>query len=331
MNDLDEEFAELLKREEEFPPEFPDMKSLYIDFYNEMTGLTRNLMCASCGCIEHHLRNFDILSVCDASFRHLIMDPSLVPFNFTSGIAELDNLHIMIDPLGVVNSSSQAPSSILICRACQISLQKGIQPSQSLANYRWIGQVPPQLQNLIWIEELLIARAHLTGRIVRLQNRNANSYFSLKGHVILLPQDIMELLNILSLPSSSLPDIVRVVWVGRPVRNMDILQDHFSMRTRKVYDALVWLIENNEDYKDMAIDHSQFERWPPIWMAQELLDIVGGLEDGSEEDNARMGVAMGDVDNAELEGDLSLTISGIVDIEGISQPTQLTALQHISL
>ena len=308
------------------------MKSLYTNFYNEMTDLTRNLVCASCGCIEHHLRNFEILSVCDASLRHLAVDPSLVPFNFTSGIAELDNLHIMIDPLGVVSSSpSPAPSSVLVCRACQTSLQKGIQPSQSLANYRWVGQVPPQLQNLTWIEELLIARAHLTGRIVRLQNRNASSYFSLKGHVILLPQDTTELLNILPLPSSSLPDLVRVVWVGRPVRNMDVLRDHFSVRTRKVYDALIWLVENNEDYKDVAIDHSQFERWPPIWVAQELLDVVGGLEDGSEEDNARVGVATEDVDNAELEGDLPLTTSGIVDIEGVSQPGQLKALQHISL
>jgi hypothetical protein len=110
---------------------------------------------------------------------------------------------------------------------------------------------------LTWIEELLLARAHLTGRIVRLQNRNATSYFSLKGHVILLPQAPTKLLDILPLPPSSLPDIVRVVWVGRPVRNMDVFRDHFSVRTRKVYDALVWLIQNNEDYKDVAIDHSE--------------------------------------------------------------------------
>ena len=50
-------------------------------------------------------------------------------------------------------------------------------------------------------------------------------------------------------------------------------------------------------------------------MAQELLDVVGGPEDGSEEDNARVGVAKEGVDNPELEGDLPLTTSGIVDIE----------------
>ena len=112
---------------------------------------------------------------------------------------------------------------------------------------------------------------------------------------------------------------------------MDVSRDHFSVRTRKVSGALIWLIENNEDYKDVAIDHSQFERWPPIWVTQELLDVVRGLEDGSEEDNARVGVATEDVDIPELEGDLPLTTSGIVDIEGVSQPAQLKALQHISL
>src|SRR5207249_9529050 len=67
----------------------------------------------------------------------------------------------------------------------------------------------------------------------------------------ILPQAPTKLLDILPLPLSSLPDIVHVVWVGRPVRNVDILRDHFSVRTRKVYDVLVWLIQNNEDYKDV--------------------------------------------------------------------------------
>src|SRR5947207_2277722 len=100
--------------------------------------------------------------------------------------------------------------------------------------------------------------------------------------------------NILPLPPSSLPDIVRVIWVGSLVRNLDVLRDHFSIRTRKVYDALVWLIQNNEDYKDVMIDRSEFEHWPPIWVPDELLNLAGGLEiqDGSHEENARIGVAM---------------------------------------
>jgi len=117
------------------------------------------------------------------------------------------------------------------------------------------------------------------------------------------------------------------------VRNFDILRDHFSVRTRKVYDALVWLIQNNEDYKDVTIDRSLFERWPPVWVADDLLNLAGGLplENGSDEENARMGVATEDVDTPEINGDLPFTASGIVDVNGVSQLSQLNSLQQISL
>src|SRR5579859_4961026 len=171
------------------------------------------------------------------------------------------------------------------------------------------------------MEELLIARAHLTGRIICLQNRNSTSHFSLKGHVILLPQDTTKLLNILPLHPSNLPDIVRVVWVGKPVQDMDGLRDYFSVRTRKVYDALVWLTQNNEDYKEVMIDHAQFERWPPVWVAENLLDLAGAIDDGCKEDNARIGSAMEDSDNAEMApGDVPMTASGIIDTAAVSEP-----------
>ena len=46
IRELDEQFTELLQAEEEFPPQLPDMKDLHADFYNEMTELTRNVVCA---------------------------------------------------------------------------------------------------------------------------------------------------------------------------------------------------------------------------------------------------------------------------------------------
>ncbi len=83
--------------------------------------------------------------------------------------------------------------------------------------------------------------------------------------------------------------------------------------------------------KDVVIDRSQFERWPPVFVVQELLDQIGEVEDGSEEDDARIGVATEDMDAAEVEGDVPMTTSAIVDIDGVSQPSQLKAIQHISL
>src|SRR5579859_7634816 len=327
LRELNERFADLLQAEEEFPPQLPDMKDLYADFYNEMTELTKNVVCASCGCIDHHLGKFTSVSVDDASLHLLQVDPSLVPFDFKSGIATLDESHVMIDPNGIIDEAS-----LYMCRSCQKSLQAEVLPPESLANYRWIGPVPPELQDLTWMEELLIARAHLTGCIVRLQNRNSTSHFSLKGHVILLPQDTTKLLNLLPLAPSNLPDIVRIVWVGKPVRDIDGLHDYFSVRTHKVYDALVWLTQNNKNYKEVTIDHAQFEHWPPVWVAENLLDLAGAMDDGGQEDNARIGIATEDSDNAEMApGDVPMMASGIIDTEVVSQPAQLRALQQISL
>jgi len=209
LRELDEWFAELLQVEEEFPAQLPDMKDLYTDFYNEMTELTKNMVCVSCGCIDHHLGKFTSVSVDDTSLHLLQVDPSIVPFDFKSGITTLDESHIMIDPNGIIDEAS-----LYICRSCQKSLQAEVLPPESLANYRWIGPVPPELQDLTWMEELLIARAHLTGHIVRLQNRNSTSHFSLKGHIILLPQDTTKLLNILPLPHQICPTLCELFGLG---------------------------------------------------------------------------------------------------------------------
>ena len=103
IRELDEQFNELLQAEEEFPPQLPDMKDLYADFYNEMTELTRNVVCTSCGCINHHLGKFTSVSVNDASLHGLQVNPSLVPFNFKSSITTLDECHVMIDPNGIID------------------------------------------------------------------------------------------------------------------------------------------------------------------------------------------------------------------------------------
>jgi hypothetical protein len=217
LKELGDRFAEPLQAEEEFPPPLPDAKDLYTGFYDEMTELTKNITCASCGCFDHHQDKFASVPSNDSSLRHLRVDPSLVPFDFKSGIAALDESHIMIDPNGIVDGPL-----LSICHTWRKSLKINKLPPQSLANRRWIGPVPPQLQDLTWMEGLLIARAHLMGRIVCLQNRNTTTHRStLKGHVILLAQDTTKLLDILPLPPSSLPDIVRFVWVGKPIQNTD--------------------------------------------------------------------------------------------------------------
>ena len=141
---LDDEFTDVLQHEEEFPPELPDMKTLYTGYYNQIMDLTKNLICASCGCIDHDHTHFENVSVSHPSLRKLQVDPSLVPFPFGCGVPQLDNFNIMIDPLRIVKgpSSDENMRSDLICRPCQRTLGNGDRPAESLANYRWIGPVP---------------------------------------------------------------------------------------------------------------------------------------------------------------------------------------------
>jgi hypothetical protein len=98
-----------------------------------------------------------------------------------------------------------------------------------------------------------------------------------------------------------------------------VLRDHFTVRTQKVYDALQWLVRNNEDYKDVTIDNAQFDCClPPVWAPDELLDLRGALPDGSDGDNTRIGVATEDIDVPEVDGNLpGITATGIIDIEGL--------------
>jgi hypothetical protein len=94
-------------------------------------------------------------------------------------------------------------------------------------------------QGLTWIEELLIARVHVCGNIVRLgQRNNPSSFFGIKGHVVFLPQDTTRLIDLLPMSPASLSGIVKVVWTGRSKPNKSNLRSRFTVRKNKVYNAL---------------------------------------------------------------------------------------------
>ena len=203
-----------------------------------------NIICASCGCIGHNRSDYNLVSVLDQRLSCLKVEPrTLVLYDFSC--AALDEQNIMIDPLGI----QQDDSSVWLCSTCHPSIMLGKRPPESLANFRWVGLVPDELKDLTWIEELLIARAHVVGRVVRLQARNQASYFGIKGHMILLPQDTTLLLDVLPMSPISLSDVVRVVWTGKSAPDRDRLRSQFTVRRDVVYNALQWLCRHNEDYR----------------------------------------------------------------------------------
>ena len=196
-----------------------------------------NIVCASCRCIGHNQLDYTLVSVLDQRLSCLKVEPrTLVPYDFSCGVSTLDDQDIMIDRLGIQQQDSD--TNVWICSMCHPSVMLAKRPAESLANFRWVGLVPDELKELTWIEELLIAWAHVVGRVVRLQARNQTSYFGIKGHIILLPQDTTLLLDVLPMTPASLPDVARVVWTGKSAPDRDRIRSEFTVRREIIYNAL---------------------------------------------------------------------------------------------
>jgi hypothetical protein len=234
----------------------------------------------------------------------------------------------MIDPLGIQQQGSDL--NLWLCNTCHSGIMLVKRPPESLANFRWLGPVPDELKDLTWIEELLVARAHVVGRVVRLQARNQASYFGIKGHIILLPQDTTLLLDLLPMSPASLPDVVRVVWTGKSAPDRNRLRSQFTVRREIVYNALQWLCQHNEDYRQVTIDYEEFTRWPSVFVATSLLDSIAQTRDNIVEDISRSGFATEDVDTAEHDGDLPLTTSAILDTSNVSVSPDIATLRRLA-
>jgi hypothetical protein len=227
-----------------------------------------------------------------------------------------------------VNVDIDGNVTMTICNGCKSQLDKGQLPPDASANRLWFGEVPVELQGLNWLEERLIARTHACGGILRLQHGSQDAYMGIKGHMIVSPQDTRELLNILPLPRSRLPDFLRVVWTGTKRPTAAELSSRLSVRTLRVIQALEWLCLHNEDYRDsVTIDRTEFERWPPVFVVTELLETMGHISDNFAEEVARTGAATDEEDEVDAG---ETTTSGILDVNNVTESSNVGTLQQLA-
>jgi Helitron helicase-like domain at N-terminus len=326
---LNDDFLDLCLAEENWPPPLPDMKKLYSDFYSRIHEIANPIVCACCGCIDYDPSHFNIVPSSYTRLSLLRVDPDLVNFEFSCQIPELDEQHIMVDSL-VITRETDSSCNLNICKLlCNTSLEDGEIPLAALANYRWLGPVPPELQDLTFMEERVIAQATSVAVILRLQKRDPSSYEGLKGHTILLPQDTTPLVTMLPASRASLANTVNVVWVGKSVPDRDQLRRYFTIRRQKVEDALKWLIANNKDYKTVSIN-PEFETWPAVSVADDILECMGHVLDPTVEDAGKSGVASEDIDIPEVEGDLPYDASAIIDVNNTSTSKDSDTLLQLS-
>jgi hypothetical protein len=247
---------------------------LYTDFINKIHGLINNIVYDSCTCIYHDPSNYRIVPVTYPRLVNLQVNPNLVPFNFSCGNSKLDIEYIMIDKLALVSVNGQ--DHIHLCQTCHAKLDDDEMPVEALANFRWIDPLPPELSDLTWIEQIVIARGYMIGRVVQLQNRYS-SFPGLQGHVILIPQDTTRLLDLLPISPTTLKDIIRVIWSGSDHPRPHELKHVFIIRKQRVYDALRWLIKHHSDYRNIKINHEELSTWEsefePISLIESMIRV----------------------------------------------------------
>ncbi|TFK60036.1 hypothetical protein BDN72DRAFT_736336, partial [Pluteus cervinus] len=78
-----------------------------------------------------------------------------------------------------------------ICSTCRESIYKGKRPKLSLANGLWIGKVPQVLQELTFMEKLLVARIRLNCCYVRV----SSGFKKMVSHVISFEAPIARVYN----------------------------------------------------------------------------------------------------------------------------------------
>lgn len=327
LSELDAAFENANQARKTWPQPLPDRKTLYDEYYREMQNLSHNIVCGSCGILGHHANDFAQVAMTSETLRPLAVDPNLVPFSFDCGILQLDEQSIMIDPLSIAVDRT----TISLCTNCQAELKKDSRPKESFANYRWIGPLPKELEDLTWVEEALIARSHMFGRVFRLEERRNSEpkYSSLKGHVLLVPQDTLRLLDILPMSPDGLANIAHVVWVGRSEPDITKISSRFTVRKDKVLAALTWLRYHHDDYRNITIDYSELDKWPSVFVTEALLSSIGRVRSGASEDATRNGFATEEIDVPEFHGDIEGTASAILDTNNHFRPRHGMMLESL--
>lgn len=166
-----------------------------------------------------------------------------------------------------------------VCTSCWNVLKQKHVPSGSLANGLWIGDVPPELQALNFVEKLLVARYRHSVCIVKLGVRNEQRRYH--GNVIVFAQPVAKLYQTLPPPREDLDECLAVMLTGNvKAADVDFARTPLLVRRNVVFNALQWLKANHKDYGDLEISQENLAGYNdsevpvPIMQRNEAGDVT---------------------------------------------------------
>jgi uncharacterized protein DUF6570 len=141
---------------------------------------------------------------------------------------------------------------------------------------------------------------------------------ALKGNVITFPQNVSDIAKSLPLSTNTLPDIIKIVFVGQTLPKKDQARTILTVRREIIRKALIWLHKNNTLYKNIDINHLLIDTLPINDIPDCLWNTVS-LVDHSQSDNIeRSGYVNNNLDPDDMCSTdvISLNTSALIDTSG---------------
>jgi hypothetical protein len=216
-----------------------------------------------------------------------------------------------------------------VCIECARSIAKGETPRHSITNGFDFGEIPPQLQDLTLLEEMLISQARPRFTIVRLkmgsiQNSNLLTR-AIKSNVIAFPQDLSGVYNALTIPlrMESAPEFIKVILSGKVTvqQRISAISKFGRVRRQRVIDAVIWKKNNDPYFASVNIDIENRTDLPEDGIPLELTNSISEISDDLP------GEEVGQDSQDDVVQSVSGETVGYVDFSGLSvTETQLENL-----
>ena len=163
------------------------------------------------------------------------------------------------DPVKELRGPILAPGCNSICSTCVEFLEKGKMPILALANGLWVGEIPNELQDLTYAEQLLIARVRHNRCIVKV----SSGMYKMRANAISFSNPMPKIYNVLPPPIEEMDEVLAFIYTGpcKPTK-ADFKRTPMLVRRLKVSKALHWLKLNHVDYYDCEISEKNLASYP---------------------------------------------------------------------
>lgn len=210
-----------------------------------------------------------------------------------------------------------------VCESCRSSIVAGKVPKSALANGLWLGDVPPALKRLNFVERLLVARIRHTRCYTRV---TASGLSKMKAHVIAFQAPVEKVYDMLPPPSEDLDDVLAILFTGNcHPTEADLKRTPLLVRRNVVAAALDWLKLNHSDYKHVSISHENLATYPedrpPVSIVYRNSSVLASTEEPAVFDN-------GEEDGA-VDGECPFVVHGLTGEEMSTK--SIEALKGIAL